>query len=133
MRFAALFVALITIAVGLVGIITPESATTLRRLYYATPGRFYTAGAIRLAMGIVLILAALSSRWPRIVRAFGILMCMQAVTATFLGMERAQAVMEWESMHTALLRAGAVVALLSGFALVALTIRPSEEPAKPAL
>jgi len=133
MRFAALFVALITIAVGLVGIITPESATTLRRLYYATPGRFYTAGAIRLAMGIVLILAALSTRWPRIVRAFGILMCMQAVTATFLGMERAQAVMEWESMHTALLRAGAVVALLSGFALVALTIRPSEEPAKPAL
>ena len=130
MRLAALLVALFTIVVGIVGIVSPDGGTTLRRLYYATPGRFYTAGAIRAAMGLVLILAALSSRWPKTLRVFGVLMCMQAVSATFLGMERARAVMEWESMHTALLRAGAVVALLSGFVLVAVTKRPSEEQSK---
>jgi hypothetical protein len=127
MRFAALLVALFTIVVGIVGIVSPDGGTTLRRLYYATPGRFYTAGAVRAAMGLVLILAALSSRWPRTLRVFGGLMCLQAVAATFLGIERARAVMEWESMHTALLRAGAVVALVSGFVLVAVTKRPPEE------
>lgn len=130
MRLAALLVALFTIVAGIVGIVSPDGGTTLRRLYYATPGRFYTAGAVRAAMGLVLILAALSSRWPRTLRGFGVLMCLQALVATFLGLERARAVMEWESMQgSALLRTGAVVALATGaFVAFAVTKRPSEEP-----
>ena len=126
MRLAALLVALFTILVGVVGIVSPDGGTTLRRLYYATPGRFYTAGAIRAAMGLVLILAALSSRWPKTLRAFGVLMCLQAVSATFLGIDRARALMEWEGMQgSALLRTGAVVALASGaFVAFAVTKRP---------
>lgn len=50
MRLATLLVALITIVVGIVGIVSPASGMTLRRLYFATPGRFYAAGAIRVAM-----------------------------------------------------------------------------------
>ena len=132
MRLAALLVALFTIVVGIVGIVSPDRGTTLRRLYYATPGRFYTAGAVRAAMGLVLILAALSSRWPRTLRVFGVLMCLQALAATFLGMERARAIMEWEAMQgTSLLRAGAVVALATGaFVAFAVTTRPSEEQRK---
>lgn len=37
---------------------TDNSVMTLRRLYFATPSRFYAAGAARVAMGLVLILAA---------------------------------------------------------------------------
>ena len=129
-RFAALLVALSTTVVGFMGVVAPETATTFRRLYYATPGRFYTAGAVRLAMGLMLILAALTSRWPKTLRVFGVLMCLQAVGATVLGMEHARAIMEWESLHITLLRAGAVVASISGFVLVAITKRPFEEPAK---
>ena len=100
MRIAALLVALFTIAVGIVGIVAPDSGTTLRRLYYATPGRFYTAGAFRLAMGLVLILAASTcSRWPRTLRALGAMMCLQALAATLFGLERARAIMEWEAME----------------------------------
>ena|SRR5436190_22228751 len=124
-RLAALLVALITIGVGIVGIVSPEGGTTLRRLYYATPGRFYTAGAVRAAMGLMLILAALSSGWPRTLRLLGALMCLQAVVATFLGLEHARAIMEWEGTQgSALLRAGAVVALASGaFMAFAVTTR----------
>src|SRR5687768_728672 len=50
MRMAALFVALFTIVVGIGGLISPESGTDIRRLYFATPVRLYTAGAIRVAM-----------------------------------------------------------------------------------
>ncbi len=131
MRIAALLVALFTIVVGMVGIVSPDSVMTLRRLYFATPGRFYAAGAVRVAMGLVLILAASSSRWPRTLRALGAVVCLQGLAATLFGLERARAILEWEAMHTALLRAGAVVALVtSGFIAFAVTKRPSEEQRK---
>jgi hypothetical protein len=132
MRIAALLVALLTIVIGLVGIVSPDGGTTLRRLYFETPGRFYTAGAVRVGMGLVLILAALRSRWPKTLRVFGAAMCLRAVAATFFGLQRARAIMEWEGMQgSALLRAGAVVALASGaFVAFAVANRPSEEQRK---
>ena len=130
MRIAALLVALFTIVVSMVGIVSPDSVMTLRRLYY-TPGGLYAAGAVRVAMGLVLILAASSSRWPRTLRALGAVVCLQGLAATLFGLERARAILEWEAMHTALLRAGAVVALVtSGFIAFAVTKRPSEEQRK---
>jgi peptidoglycan/LPS O-acetylase OafA/YrhL len=132
MRIAALLVALFTIAVGVVGIVSPDSGMTLRRLYYATPGRFYAAGAVRVAMGLALILAASSSRWPRTLRALGAVVCLQGLAGALFGLERARAIMEWEAMQgAALLRAGAVVALATGgFVAFAVTERPSEEQRK---
>ncbi len=129
MRIAALVVALFIIVIGIGGIVATDSAMTLRRLYFATPSRFYAAGAIRITMGLVLILAASSSRWPRTLRALGALMWLQAIAANLFGLERARAIMEWEAMQpTALLRAGAAVALASGvFVALAFTKRrPSE-------
>jgi hypothetical protein len=132
MRIAALLVALFTIVVSIGGVVSPDSLMTLRRLYFATPGRFYAAGAVRVAMGLVLILAASGSRWPRTLRALGAVMCLQAFAATLFGLERARAIMEWEAMQgTMLLRAGAVVALAAGgFVAFAVTRRPSEEQRK---
>ena len=134
MRIAALVLALFIIAIGVVGIVATDSAMTIRRLYFATPSRFYAAGAVRIAMGLVLILAASSSRWPRTLRALGAVMCLQAIAANLFGIERARAIMEWEAMQgTALLRAGAVVALASGvFVAFAFTKTPSEEHRKTA-
>ena len=62
MRLAALLVALFTIVVGIGGLVSPESGTEIRRLYFATPLRLYMAGAIRVAMGLVVILSAAGSR-----------------------------------------------------------------------
>ena len=130
MRIAALLLALFTIVVSMVGIVSPDSVMTLRRLYY-TPGGLYAAGAVRVAMGLVLILAASSSRWPRTLRALGAVMCLQALAANLFGLERARAILEWEGLHTALLRAGAVAALVgSCFIAFAVTKRPSEEQRK---
>jgi len=121
-RTGALLVALFTIVVGIAGLVWPESGTTVRRLQFATPVGLYAAGAVRVAMGLVLILAASNSRWPRALRTLGAVMCLQGLTANLLGLERARAILEWEAMHTALLRAGAVVALVtSGFVAFAVT------------
>ena len=124
-----MLVALVTITVGLVGVVHPDALTALRRSYFATPARQYTAGALRLAMGLVLIAAASESRWPRVLRVLGALMCLQAFSAILMGPERARAVLELETLHTTLMRFGALVALVTGVLMaVAVTRRSSIEP-----
>ena len=56
MRIAALLATVFTIVVGIVGILSPDSVTTVRRQYFATPVGLYAAGALRVAMGLVVIL-----------------------------------------------------------------------------
>ena len=118
-----MLVALLTVGIGVLGILSPDGGTTIRRFYFGTSGRMYAAAAVRLVMGLVLIAAASSSRWPRMLLVFGALMCMQALSGTLMGTEHARAIMEWESVHPALLRAGALVALASG-ALIAFAVAP---------
>ena len=126
MRIAALLVALFTIVVGIGGLISPDTGTEIRRLYFATPAGLYVAVGIRIAMGLVLILSAPASRAPTTLRALGVVVCMQGLAAALLGPERARAVLEWEAAQTALLRAGAVVALAAGafIAFAVTTARP---------
>jgi hypothetical protein len=115
MKPAALLVAVVTIVVGILGLVSPDSVTTVRRLYFATPAGLYAAGAVRVAMGLVLILSASASRAPKTLRGLGALMCMQGLAATILGPDRARAVLEFEALQkTALLRVGAAVALAAG-------------------
>jgi hypothetical protein len=114
-RFAALLVAVFFMAVGVVGLVSPESGTAVRRLYFATPVGLYSAAAVRVAMGLVLILAARASRAPKTLRVLGAVVCVQGLAATFFGPDRARAILEWETMQgTALLRVGAAVAVASG-------------------
>ena len=65
-------------------------------------------------MGLVVFLGATASRAPKILRALGAVMCMQGLAAALFGPDRARAILEWETMHTALLRAGAMVAVATG-------------------
>jgi hypothetical protein len=131
-RIAALLVAIFTVGVGVLGLFSPEIVTAARRQYFATPTGLYTAGALRLAMGLVVLLCATSSRAPKTLRVLGALMCIQGLSATLLGPEHARTVLEWETMRPALLRAGAIVALASGaFMTFAVTgrRRPELNPA----
>jgi hypothetical protein len=115
---AALLVALFAVLVGVVGLISPASLTAVRQQYFATPTGLCTAGAVRLAMGLVVILGARVSRAPMTMRLLGALICMQGLSATILGPEHARTVLEWETMRPALLRVGAIVALASGVFMV---------------
>ena len=127
-RVAALLVALVTVGIGLVGLVSPNSVTAARRQYFATPSGLYAAAAVRLTMGLVVILSARAARTPRTLRVLGALMCMQGLSATLLGPEHARTVLEWETMRPALLRAGAIVALATGafMAFSVSTRRPAQ-------
>ena len=126
MRSAALLVAVVTI-VGSVGFVSPESLTAARRLYFASPLGLYSAGALRMIMGGVVILCARASRAPKILRALGSVMCLQALVAMLLGPVRAQAVLEFEAAQdAALLRAGAAVAIVCGAFVVFAVSKPAQ-------
>ena len=56
-RIAALVVAVFTIVLAMACIVSPDRMMALRRSYF-TPGGLYVGGAVRIAMGLVVILAA---------------------------------------------------------------------------
>ena len=132
MRSAALLVALLGGVVGIVGLVSPESGTAVRRLYFATPLGLYAAAAVRVAMGLVVILSASASRAPKTLRVLGGVVCLQGLAATLFGPDRARAILEWESMQgAAVLRAGAAVAIAGwGFIAFAVTGHRPESGAR---
>ncbi len=70
MRIAALLVALFAIVVGVVGIFTPDSLVTIG-WYVVTPVGLAAIAALRVAIGLVLMLVAPISRVPRTLRVVG--------------------------------------------------------------
>lgn len=127
MRIAALLVVGFTLVVGIVGLVSPDYGTLIRRAYFAAPLTLYTAAALRMVMGLIVMLAAPASRAPKILSVLGALMFLQGLIATVLGPEHARTVLEAEIRQGhAILRLGAAVALASGvFMMFALTGRRS--------
>src|SRR4051812_5080584 len=115
MRIAAILVVGFTIVVGVVGPLWPDYGTTVRRAYFAAPLTLYTAAALRVVMGLVVVLAAPPTRAPKTLRVLGALMLFQGVMAALMGPEHARTVLEFETRQGhAILRLGAAVALASG-------------------
>jgi hypothetical protein len=114
MKTAALLVGFFTIVVGVLGLVSPDSVTTgstavlrdaCRTIFGRRCSRCHGARGVSERPGL---------SWPKTLRALGAVMCMQALSATLLGPEHARAILEWETMHAALLSVGAVVAVAAG-------------------
>jgi hypothetical protein len=116
MRFLARLVAIFIVIVGITGIVAPGTLLAIGQ-YVATPAGLYAIAAIRVTIGIVLIMVASRARAPRLLRALGAVVLLAGLLTPLFGVERTRAVLEWESTQgNALIRAGAVLALaLGGF------------------
>jgi len=114
MRIAALFVALFVIVVGVVGIFLPDSVMTIAQ-YVVTPVGLYAIAALRIVIGLVLMLVAPISRMPRTLRVVGAVVLVAGFVTPLFGVERTRAIMDWEfAQGTALLRVVAVLLLAIG-------------------
>ena len=126
MRVVVLIFALVVLAIGVAGVISPERLMTLRQQYMVTASAMSIVGALRISLGFLLMLVARDSRLPRAMRALGVLVCaqgsIQIIGAPFVGVERARTILEWEAMHSGLLRGGALIAVaVGGFIVYAVT------------
>jgi hypothetical protein len=122
MRSLALLVALFVILVGMAGLITPDSLMAIGR-YVVTPVGLYAIAALRVAIGLVLMLVAPISRVPRTLRGVGAVVLVAGLATPLFGVERTRAILDWESTQgTALIRVGAGLALaIGGFIAFAVT------------
>jgi hypothetical protein len=128
MRSLALFVASVIMVVGLVGIVTPDSLMAVGR-HMATPAGLYVVAALRVGIGLVLIMVAPISRVPRTLRWVGAFVLVAGVATPFFGLERTQATLDWiATQGTVLIRLGASLALAIG-ACIAFAVATGRRPA----
>ena len=70
MKTVALLVALVVAAVGFTGVVAPDLLITIGR-HLVTPAGMYVIGAMRVAVGILLLITAQASSAPRALRVIG--------------------------------------------------------------
>jgi len=114
MRLLASLVALVIIVIGIVGLVAPNRLMTAAQ-YVLTPVGLYAIAALRIGMGLVLVLVAPTSRAPKTLRALGAIVLVAGLSTPLFGVERARGVAEWAAAQgPALLRSVAVVMLAIG-------------------
>ena len=86
------------ILLGLTGIFWPEGLVSVGQ-YSFTPVGLYVVAIIRVAIGLVLFLAAPASRAPRTLRILGVIVCVAGVVVASLSIQRAQELMDWWTAH----------------------------------
>jgi hypothetical protein len=106
-------VGLIAIVIGLFAIASPDRLVEIGRAVL-TPTGLYVIGAIRVVVGVLLLLAAARSRMPRFLRVLGVIIIIAGVLTPVFGVGRARAVLEWE------VSGGPVVMRLTGLAFMAI-------------
>ncbi len=109
-----MLVALFIVVVGMAGVFAPDSLVTVGR-YVVTPVGLYAIAALRVGIGLVLILVARVSRAPKALRVIGAVVLVAGLTTPVFGVERTRAILDWEvTQGTALIRIGAGLALAIG-------------------
>jgi hypothetical protein len=113
MKPLALLIALFVMVVGVTGVIAPDRLITIGR-QLITPTGLYVIGGLRVAIGLILFLAARASRAPRTLRVLGVIVIIAGLTTPLFGVERARAILDWESHGTQFIRVGAALAIALG-------------------
>jgi hypothetical protein len=114
--------------IGLAALVAPDrlmAAVAAASPYVLTPVGLYAIGALRVGMGIVLILAARNSRAPGSLRALGAVVLVAGFATPLFGVERSRAVADWAVMHSpaAPLVAGLVLLAIACFIAFAVSKR----------
>lgn len=97
MKTFAFAAALLILAVGAAGIVVPSGLAWIAR-HSATTDALYIIGAVRVALGFMLIAVAKTSRAPRALRALGYIILIVGVATALTGMvaiEGGTALIDW--------------------------------------
>ncbi len=116
MRLVAFVLGLCMLAVGACGILAPSSLVWMAQ-HFTTLDEFLGLAIVRVAFGLVLILAAPASRTPKALRVLGVIVVFAGITTAMMGLvsiERARAMIEWW------LRQGPVVIRITGVPIMVL-------------
>jgi hypothetical protein len=123
MKYLTRLLAAFVITAGVAAIVAPGMVLTLRS-FAATPMALLVFAALRVAIGVVLIMAAPASRAPRTLQAAGAVLMLVGMVTPLFGVERTRAVLAWEAAQgPSLMRVGGAVVVALG-ALLTVAFRP---------
>jgi len=118
MKVIAIVIGVLVVTVGLVGLINPPTILAVGQAV-ATPAGLYVVAALRIGIGLVLLLAASASRMPRTLRIGGVVVMLAGVATPIFGVDRSHAVLDWMSgQGSALIRGDAIVAMAVGVFII---------------
>jgi ABC-type multidrug transport system permease subunit len=89
----AFVMSLVIIAVGAVGILAPPALVWIAQ-HSLAPVELYAIAAVRVAFGLLLISVASASRVPKTLRVVAFIPLVAGIATPFVGIERAQTVIE---------------------------------------
>ena len=96
MKRLAVLVGLVVVAVGIIGIAAPDVLLTIGK-YAVTQTGLYIIAILRIAIGLLLIGVSSRSRMPKTLRVVGAVVVIAGISTPFFGVDRARAVLDWES------------------------------------
>jgi hypothetical protein len=118
MSLLAALVGLLILALGALGVVSPARLLALVARSQSQRGLYFIA-AIRVVIGVALVLAAAGSRAPAFLRILGVISVLAGLATPFFGVHRFQAILSWWSLRPAVvLRLWCLVVVLLGGAIV---------------
>jgi len=118
MRLLGLVIGAFVILASAISFAAPDLRLSLERSVI-TPAGLYGIAVLRIAIGLVLVLAAPASRAPRMLRALGLIVIIAGLSTPWFGVDRARAVVNWlASTRPLLVRFDAVMGMALGGFLV---------------
>jgi hypothetical protein len=118
LRWLGLAIGALVILASAISLAAPDLRLSLERSV-ATPTGLGAIAAMRIAIGLVFVLAAPASRAPRTIRALGVIVIVAGLMTPWFGVARAQAMVNWmANAGPLLMRLDAIVGLALGGFLV---------------
>jgi hypothetical protein len=118
MRLLGLAIGALVILLSVISFAAPDLRLSLERSVM-TPAGLYAIGALRIAIGLVFVVAAPASRAPRTVRVLGLVVIVAGLMTPWFGVARARAVVSWlASAGPLVMRLDACVGMVIGGFLV---------------
>jgi uncharacterized membrane protein len=94
MRWLGFVVGALVICASAISVAVPDLRLSLDRSMM-TPAGLYAIAALRIAIGLLFVLAATVSRAPRTLRMVGLIVIIAGLVTPGFGVARAEAVMRW--------------------------------------
>ena len=118
MRWLGLVIGVLVLVGSAISFVAPDMLPRTPQ-WVTTPSGLYAVGALRVALGLVFVLAAPASRAPRTLRVLGLIVIIAGLSTPWFGVARARAVVNWlASAEPLLMRLDAVVGMAIGGFLV---------------
>ena len=95
MEVAIASVGAVICALGVAGLAVPTRITKGLDGFKASPTKIYGWAAVRVLMGVVLILGASSTAFPTLIRLIGAVLVLKAALVPLMGLERARSILGW--------------------------------------